>query len=617
MKKRFLLSVVALAGLVFQASGDITAAQGWLETFYVAWTGGAGSSVYYRAAGASSWTQVDAELIRDYKNYYRADVLGISAGTYEVEVRPSSGAAMSRTNIQVLAHDRSGFAFLGGVVPGAYNANGTLKTGAQVIYVTNANKDNVTFSVKTAANGTMTSSAGLQAIFKSIEKGYEDRPLAFRFIGRITDEDFTLTEGGGDIVIKDNCKNITNSYITFEGVGNDATFYGWSVRTTRATNIEIRNLGLMLTNSTGGDGIEINTDSKHIWIHNNDTFYGNPGSASDQVKGDGAHDVKLSTNITISYNHYWDSGKTNLFGNSTSEPPGSITLHHNWYDHSDSRHPRVRVHNVHVYNNYYDGIPTYGIGAAHRSSIFAERNYFRNATRPMTIANQGSDNGTFGDEDGGIIKAFSNFLDNASRSKYTPYSSSVTVEFDAYEVSSATATVPSSVSAKKGGTTYNNNLIPSNYPSYTTQNDSAAVRTQVTRYAGRYWGGDFKFTFTSSDDADHAVNAALKTALQNYKSGLEIGGAPPTGTKRPASAPRQNAAGSYLVAGKNTVSLYVADNANTTVEIFDLKGSVVRAATFRQGGYHAVSLGNLPRGMYVVRAKNDVWQKTVKMHTVK
>jgi len=625
MKLQFMLSVITLMTcILFQANGDIIGSKGWLETFYVTWTGDATAyNVYYRANGASSWAKIDGELIRDYKNYFRADVLGIKAGTYEARVVPVNngveGVEMTASNIQVTAHDRSGFAFLDGVVPGAYKADGTLKDDAQVIYITNGNKDNVTFAVKTNANGATTSGAGLQAIMKNVEKGYENRPLAFRFIGRMTDQGFTLTDGGGDVNIKDNCKN-TTGYITFEGVGDDATAYGWAFKTARAKNLEIRNLGFMLTNSTEGDNVGINTNSEHIWIHNNDMFYGNAGSDADQVKGDGATDVKASTNVTISYNHYWDSGKTHLLGNSASETPGSITVHHNWYDHSDSRHPRVRKHYVHVYNNYYDGVATYGIGAVMASSVFAEKNYFRNTNRPMMTAGQGTDasaggSGTFSGEDGGTIKAFSNFMDNSSKSKYIPYSNSAAVEFDAYEVSSATTTVPSNVTAKKGGATFNNDMIPAEYE-YITDDDSAAVRVKVTTYAGRYWGGDFKFAFTSIDDGTTAVNTALKTALQNYRGGLETGGTPPTGTIRQMSASRQKTGGNYLIVGRNIVRLQIIDDISTTVKIFDLKGGVIRVMKFRRGR-HAILLGNLPRGTYIVRAKSDVWQKMVRVNAVK
>ncbi|MFD1910518.1 hypothetical protein ACFSQ7_50945 [Paenibacillus rhizoplanae] len=93
-----------------------------------------------------------------------------------------------------------------------------------------------------------------------------------------------------------------------------------------------------------------------MWVHNNDIFYGSAGSDADQAKGDGSTDLKKgSTYITISYNHYFDSGKAALVGLSESAE-FFVTLHHNWFDHSDSRHPRIRVASVHVYNNFYDGV---------------------------------------------------------------------------------------------------------------------------------------------------------------------------------------------------------------------------------------------------------------------
>ena len=71
-----------------------------------------------------------------------------------------------------MSHDRSGYAhwnYSSGV--GAYNNDGTLKSGVTVIYVNNSNKDTVTYNGKT----------GLYNIF------YSAKPenVVFRFIGTI------------------------------------------------------------------------------------------------------------------------------------------------------------------------------------------------------------------------------------------------------------------------------------------------------------------------------------------------------------------------------------------------------------------------------------------------
>ena len=107
------------------------------------------------------------------------------------------------------------------------------------------------------------------------------------------------------------------------------------------SNVEVRNIGFMNCNSNEGDDCGLQQDNDHIWVHNCDFFYGDAGSDADQVKGDGALDTKTSTYVTHSYNHFWDNGKCNLQGMKTEEETNYVTYHHNWYDHSDSRHPRI------------------------------------------------------------------------------------------------------------------------------------------------------------------------------------------------------------------------------------------------------------------------------------
>jgi hypothetical protein len=179
-----------------------------------------------------------------------------------------------------------------------------------------------------------------------------------------------------------------------------------------------------------------------------------------------------------------------------------------------------------VYNNYFDGVAKYGIGAAMGSSIFAEGNFFRNTKNPILISMQGTDtksgtdegDGTFSSEDGGMIKAFNNYMDAQSLAYYKPWSSSNTVHFDAYEVTNANDPVPSSVTAKKGGSTYNNNFLTYSY----TADSPEIAKENVTTYAGRYWGGDFSFTFNNATDDAKSDDPMpeLLSRLNAYTSGL-------------------------------------------------------------------------------------------------
>jgi len=467
--------------------------------------------------------KVDDQLIRYYGSHYRVDVLGLKAGSYTISIAPIiSGVESNVTTTEVLtvsSHDRTGFAFANGRIPGAYQLDGTLKPGAVILYVTENNKNNIALNVSGANTNPC---VGLQAILDGFKKGNDTRPLAIRLIGQITDLDYLLK---GDLVIEN--KNNPSSHITLEGVGDDALAYGWGIRVKNASNIEIRNIGTMLTNSDEGDNIGLQQQNEHIWVHHIDFFYGDTGGASDQVKGDGALDCKRSTYVTFSYNHFWDSGKSNLLGLSENTTSGLyITYHHNWYDHSDSRHPRVRYYSAHVYNNYYDGNSKYGVGSTEGSSVFVESNFFRHCKYPMLTSMQGTDiyygsGGTFSSEDGGSIKAFNNIIIDETR--YVVYdASNFPIEFDAYQASTRNESVSASIGSKQGGNTYNNfDTDASLYVKNLVVDTPEIAKEKVIEFAGRMHGGDFDWTFDNTvDDTSYDVNLALKNALNNYKTSL-------------------------------------------------------------------------------------------------
>lgn len=545
--KRFSKVALGVALLGFAgayAQVTLSSAEGWLESAYAEWVpdGSDSYNVYYSGAGASN-VKVDAQLIRKYGSKYRVDVVGLKAGSYTLKVASVKGgkeiASTTSKSLTVKAHDRAGFAFSNGRVPGAYKADGTLKDGAAVLYITENTKNSVTMDVAMNAKGTKNTCKSFQGILNCYKKGYETTPLDLRFIGDVTDSDSLVQ---GDMVI--DLGKSENSYVTVEGIGNDATVNGWGIRLKNAQNVEIRNLGIMNVDSDEGDNIGLQQNNQYVWVHNNDFFYGHAGSDKDQVKGDGALDCKMSTYITFSYNHFWDNGKSNLLGLKEGTSEGYyITYHHNWYDHSDSRHPRVRYYSAHVYNNYYDGNAKYGAGSTLGSSVFMEANYFRNCKYPMMTSLQGTDvyasgtkrdptnNGTFSKEAGGTIKAYNNYMEGSYT--FIPYGASKyvlkgaetaigdidsKVDFDAYVVSSRDAQVPSSVKSYSGENTYNNfDTDKSIMYSYTADSPEQAV-ANVRAYAGRVQGGDFKWTFDNSvDDASSEVNQKLKDALMAYK----------------------------------------------------------------------------------------------------
>lgn len=536
MRKNLLLMIVLLfAASAWAQSLTLNSSGGWLEAAFVKWQAVAGAdsyNVYYSGEGVTN-KKIDTQLIRNYGSYFRADVVGLKSGTYTLKVTAVNGGvegeSVETAALTVRAHDRTGFAFSNGRVPGAYKADGTPKENAVVIYITEKTKNTVSLTV-TGANANPC--VGLQAILDGFKKGKDTRPLIVRLVGQITDPAYML---GGDIVIENN--NNAASFITFEGIGEDAVADGWGIRVKNASNIEIRNLGTMNCNSDEGDNIGLQQDNEYIWVHNCDLFYGNAGSDADQIKGDGAMDCKKSTYVSFSYNHFWDSGKSNLLGLSEGISADLlITYHHNWYDHSDSRHPRVRFYSAHVYNNYYDGNAKYGIGATEGASVFAEANYFRNCKYPMLTSMQGSDvwdeakqandytnMPTFSNENGGTIKAYNNYMSGQRR--FVPYGAAgylnSTVDFDAYVASTRSEQITSSIVSNYGKNTYNNFDTNAAVMYAYTPDSPEAAKENVMLYAGRMNGGDLKWTFNNAvDDASYTVNTGLKAALTNYKTTL-------------------------------------------------------------------------------------------------
>ncbi|MBP3310002.1 MAG: silent information regulator protein Sir2 [Ruminococcus sp.] len=487
-------------------------AVGYAEAMYATWASVSGASGYNVYVDG---VQIDSMLIRQYPGYMRADAVGLKAGSHTMKVVPivsgkedaSKAAEITATSY---ANDRSGYAFEGNHSPGAYKADGTLKDNAIVVYVTNENKDSITVKLNAEGKGEV-DCTGIQNIITAYKKGKETRPIAIRCIGNITDPS-VLTKG--DLVI-----DTATAGMTIEGIGSDATFNGFGLVLKNAVDVEVRNIGFMNCDSSEGDNCGLQQNNSYCWVHNCDFFYGDAGSDADQAKGDGALDTKKSHHITHSYNHFVDNGKCNLQGANSSDTSNYITYHHNWFDHSDSRHPRVRVATVHVYNNYYDGNAKYGIGSTTDSDIFAENNYFRNCKNPMMISGQGTDaagEGTFSGEVGGMIKAYGNIIEGGV---FVPYSENNT-QFDAYDAKSRDEKVPSSVKAADGGATYNNFDTESSFYSYKV--DAAAdVPAVVMSKAGRVDGGDFKWQFNNSvDDSDYSVNSALKSALKLYDDSI-------------------------------------------------------------------------------------------------
>ena len=174
------------------------------------------------------------------------------------------------------------------------------------------------------------------------------------------------------------------------------------------SNVIIRNIAFDEGNID--DALKINQDSHHIWIDH--CLLSN--------YEDGLLDItRGSSYITISWNHFKNHDKTILIGHTDNNAGDTgrlkTTLHHNWFDSTVQRHPRVRIGEVHLYNNYFYNINAnnpfgesegYGIASANEADVLVETNYFQDVARPMISGVEGFSGS------GDIVERF-NIYDNS------------------------------------------------------------------------------------------------------------------------------------------------------------------------------------------------------------
>ncbi|GAA0445331.1 pectate lyase [Actinoplanes capillaceus] len=174
---------------------------------------------------------------------------------------------------------------------------------------------------------------------------------------------------------------------TIVGLGTNATITGGGFDMYRSYNVIIRNLTFV---DAEDDAINVGQQSHHVWIDHN-TFVRPVDGSIDIVRG--------ADYVTVSWNHFAGTDKSMLIGHSdgasgTDVGHLKVTIHHNWFDGSRQRHPRVRFGEpVHVYNNYFNGNELYGVASTMNAGVVVEGNYFSAVPYPCYSTGGYADSG--------------------------------------------------------------------------------------------------------------------------------------------------------------------------------------------------------------------------------
>ncbi|MDI6100334.1 pectate lyase [Actinoplanes sp. NEAU-A12] len=186
---------------------------------------------------------------------------------------------------------------------------------------------------------------------------------------------------------------------TVIGVGSGSGITGGGLNLSGVRNVILRNL---VFRNAADDSINIQSGTTNVWVDHNDLSNGY----------DGLIDIKRGSDfITVSWNRLHNHDKSMLLGHSDdngSQDIGKlrVTYVHNWFEGTGQRHPRVRFANpVHVLNNYYSNIGSYGVASTENAGVFVERNYFENVGKPTVTQT--------GDSDPGNLKVLNNYRVNS------------------------------------------------------------------------------------------------------------------------------------------------------------------------------------------------------------
>lgn len=640
------------------AATSFSTAGGWFETLYAEWSGNKSdvTGVSYSGTASGSLTGDDLTyLVRQDGSNVRVDIPGLKAGTYNLTVTTKSGN-ITKDNIKVYEYDRSGYAHYdahkeGVTGIGAYNDDGTLKSNAIVVYVTEENKNTVQLPGYTGdsypagignilnyksedANG-VTGGGKIDIVKQLREEGI---PLDIRFVGTIRGGDSntsnnppaenikgltgynTTTNGGtkGDNGMM--IRVYKSSNVTFEGIGTDATFDGWGVQIISQTGFvsqgfEFRNLNFTNTpeDAIGLEGTASLSSSpqskewlnssctpiKFSWVHNNTFHQGfckNPAE-SDKAEGDGSCDWKRGYGYTMAYNHYINNHKTNLIGSSSSSIQYDASLHHNWYEKVESRQPLSRQSNIHIYNTYFDGATSYAISPRAHAYIFSEGNYFGACKNPVDSAKEGSAtvksyNDSFAGCNGtNAAQQVTNKTDKVSDSSGNPYagfeSGSDMYEYTATSPIQAKADCLNLAGVMKAASEIN--MEPTPEP-IVSENPNALTLP-------------FEINFTTPSDANYWSNKTSDTNLAANSQYTIANALVTPAAKMTSTATTMKIRDNGVIFKVNTasdVTMTAGSSSAYGMELYDAYGEL---KLFVDGGKTG-TVQNIPAGVYVIKSGN-------------
>jgi pectate lyase len=173
----------------------------------------------------------------------------------------------------------------------------------------------------------------------------------------------------GRIVLKSPIRVASNK--TIDGKGARVTITRKGFQIIKSRNIIIQNLAFAHGIGSTTDAIQIREGAELVLVDHCDFTDWKDGLV-DVTRG--------ATMVTISWNRFHDQDKVMLINSPGKEGPGQVTLHHNLFERTRQRNPRVLFAQIHAYNNYLTGWTAYGMEVDEDGEILSQANVFESET---------------------------------------------------------------------------------------------------------------------------------------------------------------------------------------------------------------------------------------------
>jgi pectate lyase len=169
---------------------------------------------------------------------------------------------------------------------------------------------------------------------------------------------------------------------TIDGRGTYVAFQGSGLDIRGVSNVIVSHVVL---EAGEGDAISVRARASTVWLNH----------LTLRDFSDGLIDVtREATDVTVSWCRFEEHEKVMLVGGDGEMPQDAVirvTMHHNLFDRTGQRQPRLRFGRVHAFNNVIDRWRSIGMAANYGGELLVERNVFVAGERAEEAVRAGAD----------------------------------------------------------------------------------------------------------------------------------------------------------------------------------------------------------------------------------